>query len=213
MWRFTLALLISSPALFALEWPQHEIEATAAPTDTFYTAIFAFKNTSARPVEIRSVFASCGCTSAALAKQRYEPGESGEITAVFQFQGRVGRQEKIITVTTDEDELTTTELRLVVNIPEILTLTPSTLTWKLGEVPGPQTVKIEVMPGLPRLTLAVDTIPMFPTELKPLDPEGRVYELRITPMDADEPRMTVLIVRTEYPAGAERAFPFEVRVE
>jgi hypothetical protein len=59
---------------------------------------FKFTNTSDKPVKI-TASASCGCTVAALAKDTYAPGESGEIGASFDPHGRPGPQTKNITVT------------------------------------------------------------------------------------------------------------------
>ena len=42
------------------------------------------------PVTIISVQTSCGCTSAALARTDYAPGEGGELNVTYRFEGQVG---------------------------------------------------------------------------------------------------------------------------
>lgn len=86
-----------------LKWEETVVSVKAQPKDQQAETIFAFTNTYSRPVEIKKISTSCGCTTAKLAKMRYQPGESGEVHVVFKFGGRKGTQVKSILVRTDED--------------------------------------------------------------------------------------------------------------
>lgn len=64
---------------------------------------FVFTNTSARPIKILSVSASCGCTTPGWSKDPIAPGKTGFIKASFDPKGRPGFFNKTLTVLTDFD--------------------------------------------------------------------------------------------------------------
>jgi hypothetical protein len=57
---------------------------------------FRFKNTGDKPLIIRSVRPSCGCTAAEPPKEPVAPGAIGTILASFNSQGREGLNKKDI---------------------------------------------------------------------------------------------------------------------
>jgi hypothetical protein len=59
---------------------------------------FRFKNTGDKPLIIRSVRPSCGCTAAEPPKEPIAPGAEGTIQASFNSQGREGINRKDIYV-------------------------------------------------------------------------------------------------------------------
>ncbi len=63
---------------------------------------FPFTNTGMETITIKRMHSYCGCTTPALEKKVYEPGESGEIRVVFDPSGRHGGQVKRIMVYTDD---------------------------------------------------------------------------------------------------------------
>src|SRR6266498_2332014 len=64
---------------------------------------FEFTNVGEDKLIISNVTTSCGCTSAVLGeKKEYEPGESGKVKVTFNTQGRTGKIEKQITVTSND---------------------------------------------------------------------------------------------------------------
>jgi Protein of unknown function (DUF1573). len=62
---------------------------------------FRFKNTGDKPLIIRSVRPSCGCTAADPPKEPIAPGAEGVIKATFNSQGREGMNKKDIYVETN----------------------------------------------------------------------------------------------------------------
>lgn len=59
---------------------------------------FRFKNTGNKPLVVRDVKASCGCTVAERPEAPIAPGKEGEIKASFKSEGRVGTNNKTLTV-------------------------------------------------------------------------------------------------------------------
>jgi hypothetical protein len=61
--------------------------------------VFKFKNTGDAPLIIQNATGSCGCTVPTYSKESIAPGETGEIVAEFNSQGRQNLQNKTVTVT------------------------------------------------------------------------------------------------------------------
>lgn len=60
--------------------------------------VFEFENTGNEPLIITNVQTTCGCTAPEWPKDPVAPGQSGKIKVVFNSTGKIGRQNKVITV-------------------------------------------------------------------------------------------------------------------
>lgn len=70
------------------------------------TTVFAFKNEGITPLVLTNVRASCGCTTPKWTREPVEPGATGEITVTYNPNGRPGRFQKTITITSNATEPT-----------------------------------------------------------------------------------------------------------
>ncbi|MGK7390484.1 MAG: DUF1573 domain-containing protein [Candidatus Cyclobacteriaceae bacterium M2_1C_046] len=59
---------------------------------------FTFENTGNEPLIITNVQVTCGCTATEWPRDPIAPGQSGDITIQFDSTGKIGRQNKVITV-------------------------------------------------------------------------------------------------------------------
>lgn len=59
---------------------------------------FKFKNTGSDTLRLSNVVTTCGCTTPSWTKEPIAPGASGEIMASFNSAGKMGLQNKVITV-------------------------------------------------------------------------------------------------------------------
>ena len=62
---------------------------------------FTFRNTGTEPLVISNVGVSCGCTVPEYSKEPVLPGKSGKITARFNSAGKLGMQNKVLTVSSN----------------------------------------------------------------------------------------------------------------
>ncbi|SFC48180.1 Protein of unknown function [Parapedobacter composti] len=62
---------------------------------------FRFTNKGTAPLIISNVQASCGCTTPEYSKNPIAPGEEGMVKVVFNSSGQVGKQHKVVTVTSN----------------------------------------------------------------------------------------------------------------
>jgi len=74
---------------------------------------FEFENTGTDMLVIKNVIPSCGCTTAALTKKEFQPGEKGTIASKFNTGGYNGKVIKTITVTSNDPQ--TPEIRLTIS--------------------------------------------------------------------------------------------------
>lgn len=183
-WPKLLALVLLFPALgfSALKWDSQRIEVKTQPGDKIATGIFHFVNSGSAPVTIASVQPGCGCTTAEIAKKTYAPQEAGEIKAILTIGDRVGLQEKIVSVTTQDDPFAPTQLMLSVTIPELLTYSPRLLLWPKTE---PLTEKSVILTNTsPQKILSIEAAPGAPTtataRIEIIEP-GAKYRIYIKP--------------------------------
>ena len=70
------------------------------------SVVFNFKNEGMAPLVLSNVRASCGCTTPTWTKEPVEPGQSGSITVTYNPNGRPGRFQKTVTITSNASEAT-----------------------------------------------------------------------------------------------------------
>lgn len=140
-----LPFLLSTALLDAgLVFESRQLELEADLGDQKAEAVFKFRNEGEDPVLIKRVRSSCGCTVPELDKNEYAPGESGEIRALFTFGSRTGKQQKRVTVETDENGGTVHTLMMVTHIPRWGSIQPQLLRWSLDEKPSLKEVRLRV---------------------------------------------------------------------
>lgn len=73
---------------------------------------FAFTNTGNEPLIITNIQVTCGCTAPKWSRDPIAPGAKSEITIAFNPAGKMGKQNKVITVvsnaTNDDNKITFT---------------------------------------------------------------------------------------------------------
>ena len=65
---------------------------------------FLFSNEGEAPLMILEARAGCGCTVPRFSRKPVQPGESGSIEVVFDSSGRMGKQNKTITILSNAAE-------------------------------------------------------------------------------------------------------------
>ncbi len=70
--------------------------------------VFKFKNTGTQPLVISNVGVTCGCTVPSWTKEPVQSGKYGTISAKFNSAGKMGMQDKVLTVTSNSVGGTTT---------------------------------------------------------------------------------------------------------
>lgn len=176
----------ATPGGFALEWKTQALTFTTVPFQATQEAVFPFTNTGTQPVRIIDVESNCDCLDAAADRQIYAPGESGVIKSSFTVGDRLGLYERRIKIITDENP---EPVRLLVRIevPELVTLTPRSVAWKLNETATEKAVELEVIPGVKiEFTRVQPTSGDFAARLETIE-AGRRYRVHLKPPATTEP--------------------------
>ncbi|WP_443946376.1 DUF1573 domain-containing protein [Pedobacter sp. AW1-32] len=78
---------------------------------------FKFKNTGKSPLVISNATATCGCTVPEPPKEPIKPGAEASIKVIFSSEGKMGMQDKVVTITSNANP-TTTSVHLVGEVLE-----------------------------------------------------------------------------------------------
>jgi len=81
--------------------------------------IFKIQNKGKSDLQIRSVKASCGCTAANPTSNVIKPGTDTDLKVVFDSTGKLGLQNKTITVISNDPNQSTTILRISGNVTKV----------------------------------------------------------------------------------------------
>lgn len=179
-----------------LNWEvkEREVHTTAGSENVVMT--FPFVNSGSGPIGITNVDTGCFCTTAKASKPVYAPGEHGQLTVEFALGERVGRQERLLLVKTDEPAAQPQELRLVVDIVELVTIRPRLLFWALDEAATAKTATI-TLARPPQTKLQPPTVsnPAFTARIDPTE-RPEIFLLTITPKDLSAPTNGVIRLET-----------------
>lgn len=84
--------------------------------DQKVTTDFTFTNTGKTDLNIRATKANCGCTVSNPDKDTLAPGESSKISVTFNPRGRRGKQQKTITVFSNDPSNPTQQVSITANV-------------------------------------------------------------------------------------------------
>jgi hypothetical protein len=212
--RPLLPLLASAATACAgIEWDATERSFKAKPGEEQAVAEFHFKNTGPGVLTVRRVKSSCGCTAAGVDEDVLKPGAGATLTAVFRFGNRIGQQEKVVVVETDDARQPSSVLKLRVEIPEVLRPEPRTVIWEKSEPLTPKTVTITVAEGaeIGELT-ATSSSRQVAVKLSGPDPGTRGYSLTVAPEKSDRPIRAVVTICAKLRPPGERTASVYVAV-
>ncbi len=212
---FTIGLI--APAIVfadSFDWATEEEYFDADFSTETITATYPFTNTGESAVTIVESSASCGCTIPTLDKKVYEPGESGELKALFTIGSRQGQQRKTITVVTEDAYGTkdTYELKLEVNIPVPVVFKPRVRFWKLNAEATTQNVEVTFHEQFPIVITDLnrkdaDQPAQFDYEIETIT-EGLKYIIKLTPNNPSvKSRDTFMLASEQDTDGILRKYP------
>ncbi len=201
---FLLCFLSFYNSLFAqLVWEKRQLEEFhPSLEDTQVEAHFPFVNRGNDLIHIREIQTSCGCTVATLNKKEYAPGEKGEVVAIFTFGERIGKQQKTVTVTTDDPKEPTVSLQFMVQIPELVQVMPGYTFWKVGEDKSPKAMAVRILQDFPVQLTVHSNNERFVPQLKTIR-DGKEYELLITPTDTRDAAWGVITLKAQTSKSAK----------
>jgi hypothetical protein len=200
-----VVFLFSLDARADLRWDSTRIELHPSMADQDVKGDFAFINTGDQPVTIDSVEPGCGCTTIALGKPTYRPGERGHIEAIFHIGERTGIQDKPIRVKIHGVKEPVI-LTLTTYIPEVLRVEPQDVFWRAGDAPIPRIIKLTAAPEERLAEIHVmSTNPKFRATLQTIH-KGSDYLVVVAPLDTSSEATTTLYIEAMAGPGVLKKF-------
>ena len=99
------AVMMGQQPVITFEKTEHDF-GKINEADGRVSTVFEFKNEGMAPLVLSNVRASCGCTTPTWTKEPIEPGQTGSITVTYNPNGRPGRFQKTVTITSNATEPT-----------------------------------------------------------------------------------------------------------
>ena len=119
---------------------------------------------------------SSDCLTAAASKEAFAGGEMGAMRVEFTVGGRSGRQEKFVTVRTDDPAEKPVSLVVVVDIPESMAMLPPQLFGEKYTVAAEKTVAILlIVSGKDARVEARRADERFTVAVEPARERGRIF--------------------------------------
>jgi hypothetical protein len=82
----------------AITFEESKYDFGSVPQGGVVDHVFKFKNTGTAPLVINNIGVSCGCTTPEWTKDPIMPGKTGSISAHFNSAGKMGMQNKVLTI-------------------------------------------------------------------------------------------------------------------
>ena len=101
----TAVAMMAQQPVITFEKTEHDF-GKINEADGRVSVVFSFKNEGMAPLILSNVRASCGCTTPTWTKEPVEPGQTGSITVTYNPNGRPGRFQKTVTITSNATEAT-----------------------------------------------------------------------------------------------------------
>ena len=192
-----LCLLAAASAPAALVFEKTELDLKPALGAEKVDAVFKYQNKGTTPVHIKAVRPSCGCTTAALAKNDVAPGEKGEIIATFNIGNRIGVETKTVTVETDDPAAPQTVLKFTATIPQLLELQPTFVYWQANESTQPKTIVAKAAKGTTVKKVDVTSSSGdFTAKVEPGSAAGE-FKIQVQPKDTAKPVNATLMIKPD----------------
>lgn len=190
-----VALLLFSSILFAeaeIKFKETEIDFGEIESGDTIDINYEFENIGDKPLIIKNVSTSCGCTATQLEKREYQPGEKGKIPTKFFSRGYSGKVIKTVTVTTNDPahkhtllkfkgEVKLTKFALIELLPDKLHYETVNIGEKYTQqitIKNPGTIELRIV----ELTHSPEISPLFPQKIIPAGEEAKI-DIVFTPME------------------------------
>ena len=191
----SLALPLAASATMRLDGDHVDVK--PKPEDEVATVNFSFKNDGDKPVRILNLESACSCLSATLDRATYEPGGTGTGKAEFKVSTFVGKQEKTITVTTDDPKQPEWVITFIMEVPAVVDIEPKMVQWWVGEALSAKEVTVKMTGDqamtIKNITSTRENVTFSFKEKKP----GREYVITVTPKTTADVMIGALKIETD----------------
>jgi hypothetical protein len=112
-----------------LAWNTFVLSTNLPLSAVSFQSDFYFTNISAFAIRVTGAYSDCGCTIAQYPSSAIMPGKSGKIGVKIDVEDETGRLKRTVHIYTDSHNDSIYELTSIVEIPEIVVVSPLTLNF------------------------------------------------------------------------------------
>ncbi len=157
---------------------------------------YPFTVSSSEAVTFEPITPDYDCLIIPLPRKKFSCGESGELLVKFLAGTRTGKQERVITIKL-KGQKEAMQLRATIEVPEIISVSPQSLSWKVEVKNKSKKITLNLTEAL-KITSYQSSSKHFQIELIEAAP-GKRWTIKITPKDTNNPRMSIIMLRSDYP--------------
>lgn len=172
-WMRSMAFLLTGLPCVGwaqLQWAQQAVAVETTLGQRHLEVEFPFQNVGSEPIAIVSVRHSCGCTTGALSKDVYAPGEGDRLSVKMNLDGLHGPQSKTVSVYTSDRPDTPSILTIETTIPQRFDIVPGILGWTFRGEAGLKRTRLHIHKNL--------DIPLEAIELRINDRDGKGLQFK-----------------------------------
>lgn len=170
---------ITGPRIFC-EQPEFNFGTVDSQNAIEHT--FVLKNIGDTTLEISDIRAACGCTVANISSKTVAPGETSELTARLNLQGRSGPQSKAITINSNDPQNPSYRVNMSGTIAQAFQISPDRLIF--GDVKSgsesTQTIDLTALSDVPLNIQSVESVDPNVKVEKETVQEQRQARLKVT---------------------------------
>ena len=208
---FIANLCVTISGRAELKWNSDTQEHQLPVGERKHLFVFTFRNASEREIVIRQVRSSCGCTVPKLTKTNYAAGEEGSILVEFDAGRRQGNVEKSVVVEYDDGTISTKQLKVRAQIPNLSQFEPAQLEWKLGGSLEEKSIVVTLNPEIEFDIVDVGTTnETFNVTLKVIEPRRR-YLVKVQPSNVSSPAKASISLTTTLQKVQKLYYTAEIR--
>lgn len=207
-----IAAISPLSAYAELQWQTQEVTTTVTSNQASVTKEYTFKNAGDKSVTL-DLEADCDCLTARILpdKKTFQPQETGKVQVELILGQRTGKIERSITVVTKDSPPERVVLKLICQMPELITFEPRVVFWNADEDLATKTIKISLVKDATwKLQQARTNNDLVRSKLEPDDKQPGIYQLKLTPTGSEG--MTVVTLVSDFPKEQPRTFQVFTRV-
>ena len=192
-----LPLLMAKLWTAELQWESQHNKLILTPKQTTGRVSFKARNISEKLLEIDRVESSCGCTVSEIINRRIPPGQSMEVVAKFDKNGRRQNSQVQLRIYLKGQNEACTTLSLAVEIHTAISVKPAIVYWRSGDLRATRMLEVILDP---RYASGIDVIEydarQFEVKMQPSNISANRFRVQIKPLATANPLQSSITVHS-----------------
>ena len=173
-----------------LKFTPEVMEIKPSIDDVVGSYLFQAKNINSKPIVIKEFKGGCGCLSFKSSLSVLEPGQSADVTVIFDFKDYTGPQKRnmtLLTQSSDDQEPVKNVFQITGEIPSAILFSKKAAIWLYGENPIAKNIEVSVVNGYEITDLHVEDVKLnrFILVEQVWNKDKKILQISIVPLTTD----------------------------